>query len=82
MKAPTKVCSKSLTMQCLFCNEKIQTKINKSSNMKAVLIAIGLCCCGFAAMQSCNNKEVGCDDCEHEYPSCGYKIGYYYDMWN
>ena len=80
MRAPIKVGTQPLTMQCPFCNEKIQTRINKTTNMKALLTAIGLCYCGFAGMQACNNKEVGCDDCEHECPSCGYKVGNYYAM--
>jgi hypothetical protein len=46
--------------------------------MKALLIAIGTCYCGFACMQACNNKAIDINDCEHSCPKCGNIIGTYY----
>ena len=68
----------SLTMSCPFCKKPIRTKIKKSTNMKALLIAIGTCFCGFACMQVCNNKAIDINDYEHSCPNCSFIIGTYF----
>lgn len=66
------------SMACPYCKKKIVTNTKKSTNMKALLIAIGTCYCGFALMQVCNNKKINLNDCEHSCPKCGNIIGTYY----
>ena len=68
----------SKIMDCPFCKKKIATNTKKSMNIKAFLIALGTCYCGFAIMQACNHKSVSMDDCEHSCPKCGRIIGTYY----
>lgn len=65
-------------MVCPYCKKNIVTITKKSTNMKALLIAIGTCYCGFAVMQACNNKSININDCEHSCPKCGNIIGTYY----
>lgn len=65
-------------MACPYCKKNIVTNTKKSTNMKALLIAIGTCYCGFAVMQACNNKSININDCEHSCPKCGNIIGTYY----
>ena len=67
-------------MICPFCNEKIETQVTTSINMKSILVAIVSCYVGLALFQICNKKKVGCQDAEHKCPNCGYKIGCYYAM--
>ena len=65
-------------MPCPYCKKNIVTNTKKSTNMKALLIAIGTCYCGFALMQVCNGKAININDCEHSCPKCGNIIGTYY----
>lgn len=68
----------SKIMDCPFCKKKIATNTKKSMNLKAFLIALGTCYCGFVIMQACNHKSVSMNDCEHSCPNCGRIIGTYY----
>lgn len=68
----------SKIMRCPFCKKNISTNTKKSMNIKALLIAIGTCYCGFAIMQACNHKSISMNDCEHSCPKCGRIIGTYY----
>ena len=65
-------------MNCPHCQKNIITKKKKKTTMKALLIAIGTCYCGFACMQACNDKAIDIHDCEHSCPKCGNIIGTYY----
>ena len=68
------------TISCPFCEEEINTKIKKSTNIKALLIAIGTLYIGFVLIQTCRGKAVSCKDCEHSCPNCGHLIGKYHAM--
>ena len=70
----------SKRIQCPFCEENIKTEIHKSTNIKAVLIAIGTFYIGFVLIQTCKNKPISCKDCEHTCPNCGHIVGKYYAM--
>ena len=65
-------------MVCPYCKKNMVTNTKKSTNMKALLIAIGTCYCGFACMQACNHKAININDCEHSCQKCGNIIGTYY----
>lgn len=67
-------------MNCPFCENPILTQVEKSTNMKAMCAAIGLCYVGFVCLQSCKKKAVGCDDFQHSCPKCGNIIGTYHAM--
>ena len=68
------------TISCPFCEEEINTKIEKSTNIKALLIAIGTLYIDFILIQTCRVKAVSCKDCEHSCPNCGHVIGMYRAM--
>lgn len=67
-------------MSCPNCSANITTRTEKSTNMKALLVAIGTCYCGYALMQICNDKNTSISDCEHFCPNCGKLIGVYYAL--
>ena len=77
---PVKVGLEPQSLKCPFCEETITTQIEKSTNIKALLTAIGTLFIGFVLIQICKNKPVGCKDCEHTCPNCGHIIGKYYAM--
>ena len=77
---PIKLGLEPQSLKCPFCEETITTQIEKSTNIKALLTAIGTLFIGFVLIQMCKNKPVGCKDCEHTCPSCGHIIGKYYAM--
>ena len=77
---PIKLGLEPQSLKCPFCEETITTQIEKSTNIKALLTAIGTLFIGFVLIQMCKNKPVGCKDCEHTCPSCGHIIGRYYAM--
>ena len=76
----TKFGSNPERMSCPNCHENIITRTEKSTNMKALLTAIGTCYCGFALFQICNGKDTSINDCVHYCPICGLKIGVYYAL--
>ena len=67
-------------MNCPFCGKKITTNIKKSTNMKALLTAIGTLYIGFVMIQTCRGKAVGWEDCQHSCPECNETIGNYRAM--
>ena len=67
-------------MSCPHCSANITTRTEKSTNMKALLVAIGTCYFGYALMQICNDKDTSISDCKHFYPNCGKLIGVYYAL--
>ena len=77
---PVRVGLEPKKMNCPFCEEKIETQIETSTNIKALLISIGTLFIGYFLIQICKNKSVSCKDCEHTCPSCGHIIGRYYAM--
>ena len=77
---PIKLGLEPQSLKCPFCEETITTQIEKSTNIKALLTAIGTLFIGFVLIQICKNKPVGCKDCEHTCPNCGHIIGKYYAM--
>ena len=77
---PTEFGLESVTMTCHNCEESVMTRIVKTTNIKAVLTAIGTLYIGLVCIQICNNKSIGCEDCEHYCPLCGFKLGRYYAM--
>ena len=80
LTGPLKLGIESKRMVCPFCEETIDTETDRSTNIKALLTAIGTCYCGFALIQKCKGKPVDCNDCEHSCPNCGHMIGKYYAM--
>ena len=77
---PVRVGLEPKKMNCPFCEEKIETQIETSTNIKALLISIGTLFIGYFLIQICKNKSVSCKDCEHTCPNCGHIIGRYYAM--
>ena len=77
---PIKLELEPKTISCPFCEEVINTKIEKSTNIKALLIAIGTLYIGFVLIQTCRGKVVSWEDCVHSCPNCGHMIGKYYAM--
>ena len=77
---PVKVGLEPKNMICPFCEERIQTQIETSTNIKALCTAIATLYIGFFLIQTCKSKPVSCDDCEHTCPNCGQIIGKYYAM--
>ena len=77
---PPKFGPDSVTMLCPECNERISTETEKKYNIKAILTAIATFYVGLVAIQLCNNKGIGCEDCEHSCPKCGTRLGAYYAM--
>ena len=75
---PVKVGLEPERMECPFCQEKIETQTKRSTNIKALLTAIGTLYIGFYLIQTCKGKPVSFDDCEHSCPKCGNIIGTYY----
>ena len=70
----------SKRIECPFCGENIKTEIHKSTNIKALLTAIGTFYIGFVLIQTCKDKPINCKDCEHTCPNCGHIVGKYYAM--
>jgi hypothetical protein len=66
--------SKKIT--CPFCEEEIDTVVEKSTNMKALITAIATLYIGFVMIQTCRGKAVGWEDCQHSCPKCNKTIGY------
>ena len=67
-------------MTCPFCEEVIETNIEKSTNMKALITAIATLYIGFVMIQTCRGKAVGWEDCQHSCPKCNQTIGNYRAM--
>ena len=67
-------------MTCPFCEEEIDTVVEKSTNMKALITAIATLYIGFVMIQTCRGKAVGWEDCQHSCPKCNKTIGYYRAM--
>jgi hypothetical protein len=65
---------------CPFCEEEIDTVVEKSTNMKALITAIATLYIGFVMIQTCRGKAVGWEDCQHSCPKCNKTIGYYRAM--
>ena len=70
--------SKKIT--CPFCEEEIDTVVEKSTNMKALITAIATLYIGFVMIQTCRGKAVGWEDCQHSCPKCNRTIGNYRAM--
>ena len=70
--------SKKIT--CPFCEEEIDTVVEKSTNMKALITAIATLYIGFVMIQTCRGKAVGWEDCQHSCPKCNKTIGNYRAM--
>lgn len=77
---PIKFGPESMSTSCPFCKEVNPTVVKKNYNIKAILTAIGTCFVGFACLQICNNKEIGCQDSIHTCPKCNHNLGTYYIM--
>ena len=77
IRAPIKLSPESITTVCPFCEETINTVVEKNYNIKAILTAIGTCFVGFACLQACNNKKIGFHDSIHSCPNCKGNIGTY-----
>ena len=80
LTGPVKVGLEPERMECPFCQEKIETQTKRSTNIKALLTAIGTLYIGFYLIQTCKGKPVSFDDCEHSCPNCRQIIGKYYSM--
>ena len=65
---------------CPNCNEEITTRVEKSTNIKALCTAIWTCYCGFACLQAFRKKPISFQDVKHLCPKCGYNFGSYYVM--
>lgn len=68
---------KSEDVTCPSCEEKIKTKVEKSVNSKALSLAIGTLFIGLVLVQTCKDKSIGCEDCQHICPNCERIIGEY-----
>jgi len=77
---PLKLGLESKRINCPHCNQEIDTQIETSMNMKALITAIATLYIGYVLIQICKNKEVTCVDCEHSCPNCKHIIGKYLAM--
>ena len=66
---PLKLGLESKRINCPHCNQEIDTQIETSMNMKALITAIATLYIGYVLIQICKNKEVTCVDCEHSCPN-------------
>ena len=77
---PVNLGLESKKMTCPFCEEVIETTIEKTTNMKALITAIATLYIGFVMIQTCRGKAVGWEDCQHSCPKCNQTIGNYRAM--
>ena len=77
---PVNLGLESKKMTCPFCEEVIDTVVEKSTNMKALITAIATLYIGFVMIQTCRGKAVGWEDCQHSCPKCNKTIGSYRAM--
>ena len=77
---PVNLGLESKKMTCPFCEEVIDTVVEKSTNMKALITAIATLYIGFVMIQTCRGKAVGWEDCQHSCPKCNQTIGNYRAM--
>ena len=66
-----------VSITCQFCKNPVTTVVQKKCNCGTCC----LCCISgiliFICVQSCRNKEIGCNDATHTCPSCGQVLGNY-----
>ena len=77
---PVRCRTVSINMTCPFCKQQILTNTTESFNYKACCVCCLTCFVLFALIQCCNDKDIGCTDCEHRCPACAQLIGKYYAM--